>query len=177
MRKLSQKQALALADGRFGPLVPPRDADALAGVAHHVIALANAEDLNQGWGTALVRTLVRRLFADPAVTRIPDAHFFWEARYNGTKTVAITPDYAVSPQIEPGDLQSAFIKDKDPGFSEEIRSIRTGVLPRAHGSALLWLGCDVAQGYGIARPMPPEAVPEWVRGWQSPAAWLNPTLD
>jgi nitrate reductase alpha subunit len=27
-------------------------------------------------------------------TRTPDAHFFVEARYNGTKTVAITPDYA-----------------------------------------------------------------------------------
>ena len=27
-------------------------------------------------------------------TRTPDAHFFVEARYNGTKTVAITPDYS-----------------------------------------------------------------------------------
>ncbi len=27
-------------------------------------------------------------------TRTPDAHFFVEARYNGTKTVAVTPDYA-----------------------------------------------------------------------------------
>ena len=31
-------------------------------------------------------------------------------------------------KIESGDLQIAFVKDKDPGFSEEIRSIRTGVL-------------------------------------------------
>jgi succinoglycan biosynthesis transport protein ExoP len=31
-------------------------------------------------------------------------------------------------KIEAGDLQIAFVKDKDPGFSEEIRSIRTGVL-------------------------------------------------
>lgn len=31
-------------------------------------------------------------------------------------------------KIEAGDLQIAFIKDKDPGFSEEIRSIRTGVM-------------------------------------------------
>jgi capsular exopolysaccharide synthesis family protein len=31
-------------------------------------------------------------------------------------------------KIESGDLQAAFIKDKDPGFSEEIRSIRTGVM-------------------------------------------------
>jgi len=27
-------------------------------------------------------------------TRSPDAHFFTEARYNGTKTVAVTPDYS-----------------------------------------------------------------------------------
>jgi nitrate reductase / nitrite oxidoreductase, alpha subunit len=27
-------------------------------------------------------------------TRTPDAHFFTEARYNGTKAVAITPDYS-----------------------------------------------------------------------------------
>lgn len=31
-------------------------------------------------------------------------------------------------KIEAGDLQIAFVKDKDPGFSEEIRSIRTGVM-------------------------------------------------
>jgi len=30
---------------------------------------------------------------NPAVTRIPDAHFFWEARYNGTEVVTITPDF------------------------------------------------------------------------------------
>lgn len=27
-------------------------------------------------------------------TRTPDAHFFTEARYNGTKTIAVTPDYS-----------------------------------------------------------------------------------
>ena len=30
---------------------------------------------------------------NPAATRIPDAHFFWEARYNGTEVVTITPDF------------------------------------------------------------------------------------
>jgi GNAT superfamily N-acetyltransferase len=42
-------------------------------------SLANESDLNKGLGTALVRTLVRQLFADPAVTKIqtdpaPDNH-------------------------------------------------------------------------------------------------------
>jgi DMSO reductase family type II enzyme molybdopterin subunit len=30
---------------------------------------------------------------NPAATRIPDAHFFWEARYNGTELVSISPDF------------------------------------------------------------------------------------
>ena len=31
--------------------------------------------------------------ANPAVTRIPDAHFFWEAKYNGTEVITISPDF------------------------------------------------------------------------------------
>ncbi len=30
---------------------------------------------------------------NPAVTRIPDAHFFWEAKWNGTKVTAISPEF------------------------------------------------------------------------------------
>ncbi|HJP38689.1 MAG: molybdopterin-dependent oxidoreductase [Gammaproteobacteria bacterium] len=32
-------------------------------------------------------------YCNPAVTRIPDAHFFWEARYNGTEVIAISPEF------------------------------------------------------------------------------------
>ena len=31
--------------------------------------------------------------SNPAVTRIPDAHFFWEARYNGTEVISISPEF------------------------------------------------------------------------------------
>ena len=31
--------------------------------------------------------------SNPNVTRIPDAHYFWEAKYNGAKVVSISPDY------------------------------------------------------------------------------------
>ncbi len=31
--------------------------------------------------------------SNPNVTRIPDAHFFWEAKYNGAQVVSISPDY------------------------------------------------------------------------------------
>ena len=34
--------------------------------------------------------------ANPAATRIPDAHFFWEARYNGAKVIAVFPELAAS---------------------------------------------------------------------------------
>jgi len=33
---------------------------------------------------------------NPAATRIPDAHFFWEAKYNGTEVVVISPDFNAS---------------------------------------------------------------------------------
>ncbi len=34
--------------------------------------------------------------ANPVSTRIPDAHFFWEARYKGATVVTIAPDYSPS---------------------------------------------------------------------------------
>ncbi len=45
--------------------------------------------------------------------------------------------------------------------------IAEGVETAAHGELLLRLGCQLAQGYGIARPMPAEDVPAWVASWQS----------
>jgi diguanylate cyclase (GGDEF)-like protein/PAS domain S-box-containing protein len=43
--------------------------------------------------------------------------------------------------------------------------IAEGVETIDHAVMLLHLGCDLAQGYGIARPMPAEALPGWVAGW------------
>jgi diguanylate cyclase (GGDEF)-like protein/PAS domain S-box-containing protein len=51
--------------------------------------------------------------------------------------------------------------------------IAEGVETIAHGTALLQLGCDLAQGYGIARPMPGDTMPEWAAAWQPDAAWLG----
>ncbi|ANJ57366.1 putative bifunctional diguanylate cyclase/phosphodiesterase [Pseudomonas silesiensis] len=39
------------------------------------------------------------------------------------------------------------------------------------GELLLRLGCDVAQGHCIARPMPPAEVPAWVQGYVAPLQW------
>jgi EAL domain-containing protein (putative c-di-GMP-specific phosphodiesterase class I) len=49
--------------------------------------------------------------------------------------------------------------------------IAEGVETVEHGLALMQLGCDLAQGYGIAHPTPPEDIPAWVRDWQMPEAW------
>ncbi len=44
--------------------------------------------------------------------------------------------------------------------------IAEGVETAGHGERLLALGCDLAQGYTIARPMPGAELPDWVAGWQ-----------
>jgi EAL domain-containing protein (putative c-di-GMP-specific phosphodiesterase class I) len=49
--------------------------------------------------------------------------------------------------------------------------IAEGVETDAQGSLLIRLGCDLAQGYGIAHPMPPEQIPAWIAGWTAPEAW------
>lgn len=49
--------------------------------------------------------------------------------------------------------------------------IAEGVETAAQGRHLLALGCQLAQGYFIARPMPASAIPEWVAHWQLPEGW------
>ena len=49
--------------------------------------------------------------------------------------------------------------------------IAEGVETVAHGELLLPMGCDLAQGYGIARPMPAAELPAWVARWRPDAAW------
>ena len=45
--------------------------------------------------------------------------------------------------------------------------IAEGVETIEHGQKLLSIGCELAQGYGIARPMPPNLFPEWVKTWSA----------
>lgn len=49
--------------------------------------------------------------------------------------------------------------------------IAEGVETIAHGIALIRLGCDLAQGYGIARPMPAADIPNWILSWKADASW------
>jgi len=43
--------------------------------------------------------------------------------------------------------------------------IAEGVETVAHGTLLMQLGCDLAQGYCFARPMPAQDLPGWVADW------------
>jgi diguanylate cyclase (GGDEF)-like protein len=54
-------------------------------------------------------------------------------------------------------------------FRREV--IAEGVETVAHGTALLHLGCELAQGYGIARPMPAHQFPVWAATWLPDKAW------
>lgn len=44
--------------------------------------------------------------------------------------------------------------------------VAEGVESDEHCQALLSLGCELAQGYGIARPMPSDALPQWLDDWK-----------
>ncbi|MFT7129359.1 MAG: diguanylate cyclase (GGDEF)-like protein/PAS domain S-box-containing protein [Gammaproteobacteria bacterium] len=55
-------------------------------------------------------------------------------------------------------------------FQREV--IAEGVETVAQGVALLKLGCELAQGYGIARPMPADDIPKWISNWKADDAWL-----
>ena len=54
-------------------------------------------------------------------------------------------------------------------FGREV--IAEGVQSLEHGQLLLSLGCEVAQGYFIARPMPASEVPGWVADFVAPSQW------
>ena len=54
-------------------------------------------------------------------------------------------------------------------FNREV--IAEGVETIEHGTMLLQLGCDLAQGYGIACPMPANEFPAWAAAWRPDPAW------
>ncbi|MFI3185674.1 MAG: PAS domain S-box protein [Methylococcaceae bacterium] len=54
-------------------------------------------------------------------------------------------------------------------FRREV--LAEGVESIEHGSLLLLLGCELAQGYGIARPMPACELPNWASVWRPDPAW------
>jgi EAL domain-containing protein (putative c-di-GMP-specific phosphodiesterase class I) len=60
-------------------------------------------------------------------------------------------------------------------FQREV--IAVGVETIAHGEALLKLGCKLAQGYVITRPMPDIDIPEWISSWKVNDTWKTFELN
>lgn len=60
-------------------------------------------------------------------------------------------------------LASAFRRQV---IAEGVESIETGKM-------LLQMGCEMAQGYAIAKPMPAHELQAWVANWQADPSWLN----
>ncbi len=54
--------------------------------------------------------------------------------------------------------------------------IAEGMETAEHGAMLLQLGCELAQGYGIARPMPGGELPGWAAAWRPDPAWQDQLL-
>jgi diguanylate cyclase (GGDEF)-like protein len=56
-------------------------------------------------------------------------------------------------------------------FNLEV--VAEGMETSDHGEMLLQLGCDLAQGYAIAHPMPAAALENWITTWQSDPNWVD----
>jgi len=52
-------------------------------------------------------------------------------------------------------------------------TLAEGIETEDHGVALIEFGCQLGQGYAIARPMPGAEVPAWLSQWQVPTSWVN----
>ena len=51
--------------------------------------------------------------------------------------------------------------------------VAEGVETLEHGARLRSMGCRLVQGYGIARPMPASALPQWCGDWQKAGLWRS----
>jgi len=53
------------------------------------------------------------------------------------------------------------------------KSLAEGIETVEQGLAVLKMGCELAQGYGIAYPMPAEDIPEWIASWRPDPRWAE----
>ena len=87
-----------------------------------------------------------------------------------TQTMKIDKSFVQDILHDPDDLAlTRAVIGLAQAFGRQV--IAEGVETVAHGEWLMELGCDVAQGYGIARPMPAGDVVKWVKGFVQPREW------
>jgi EAL domain-containing protein (putative c-di-GMP-specific phosphodiesterase class I) len=86
--------------------------------------------------------------------------------------IKVDRDFVRNMQDNPDDLS---IVEGIAGLAAAFRRslIAEGVETSEHGRMLLQLGCELAQGYAIARPMPQEQVPAWITFWQPDLTWMG----
>ncbi|MBS1191028.1 MAG: diguanylate cyclase/phosphodiesterase with sensor(s) [Rhodocyclaceae bacterium] len=78
-----------------------------------------------------------------------------------------------------GDPEDLAVVESVVGLTRAFRRklVAEGVESVEIGMLLLSLGCNVGQGYGIARPMPAEEVPGWVAGFVPDRNWSFPVTE
>ncbi len=59
------------------------------------------------------------------------------------------------------------------GHMMGIAVVAEGVETEEDGLLLIGMGCEIAQGYAIARPMPSEVIPEWIANWTPFESWIR----
>lgn len=76
------------------------------------------------------------------------------------------------------DPEQMIITDAMIGLAKKLHRtlIAEGVESDLHGVFLSALGCDLAQGYFIAKPMPVTEIDNWLAQWQVPQAWKTVPL-
>ena len=68
--------------------------------------------------------------------------------------------------------RAIFNASLDMAHQLEMTAVAEGVEDRADWDFVRESGCDIAQGYFIGRPMPADALPEWMRQWRKRAELL-----
>jgi DMSO reductase family type II enzyme molybdopterin subunit len=94
--QMLMKRGAFMALGRFANLSGSHLPEAFAGVGDLPtgVYLTVGEPLLGDTAAGIFKSRACLIwYANPAVTRIPEAHFFWEARYNGTEVIAISPEF------------------------------------------------------------------------------------
>ncbi len=85
-------------------------------------------------------------------------------------------------KIDPGFVRDILVNPDDLAILEGVlgltaayrrQAVAEGVETVEQGLMLLRLGCELAQGYGIAQPMPADELPAWAEIWQPDPRWTE----